>query len=319
MSDAAALTPQAIRPLVSHQRASGRHLIVTFTCPQSGRHVNAQWTAPPPGLGQTVASRAKQSAWVEVRRQVHGLLRSVLGSGSVGRIATQTLETAMSQAPQPTSTAGLSAAEQEEGLVAAFQTVSGQFVWVQGRWVHASVAPELQAPLDAQLDRAPLAGRYDRLLLARMLVAVAGAHGGISDEEQGFLADALDPELGSLAALTRRPPLTDAELGEASPGDARVSMLTVAWSLALCDERLAVEEADVIERLADGLGLSRDARSRARDMARSYLLDQALERMFAWGGHDQAARDELVALGERIGLTREQVELAEARFQRRRA
>lgn len=312
-------TVAAIRPLVAHARPTGRHLVVTFRCPRSGKQVQARWSAPASsGLAQQVSSRAKQTAWTEARRQVNSLLRSVLGSGAMGRLATDVANTAMSAATVSSGgPATLTAAEQETGLVEAFRTVDAQFAWDGRAWLHRSVATARASELDQRLEAQPLS-RFDRLLTARMLVQVATAHRGLSDEERSYLAEAIDPDLGSLQALTARPPLTRAELAEATPGEARVSMLGLAWTLALIDEHGAPEELALLEDLGAGLGLSPDDRRRARDTARAWILDQALERALAFG-HDQHARDEVIALGERLGLTREQVELAEARFQKRRA
>lgn len=306
----------AIRPLVSHQRVQARHLMVTFTCPTSGRHVQGRYTAPQAsGVGSAIARQAKTSLVYELRRQMLVMLRQVLGVGAVGSVATSVASTALSAATTHSSgPQQLSAREVEEGLVAAFQEVSGQFTWVAGRWVHGSAAGAVQGAMERQLDQAPVASRYDQLLLARMMVEVAGAHGGIHDDERSHLADAIDPEWGSLEALQARPPLSGAELAEASAGPVRQSMLAAVWTLALVDAHEDGREVALLERFAAGLGADADA---ARQLARSYVMDQAIERAFAFGGHDAAARGTLVALGERIGMTREDVERAEARYQRR--
>jgi len=152
-----------------------------------------------------------------------------------------------------------------------------------------------------------------------MLVEVATAHGGVSDEEHSHLEEMVDPEQGSLQALVDRPPLTRAELGETTKGPVRVSLLALAWTLAFADERFDPAEEQKLTAFADGLQLSAADRARARDLARGWLMDQAFERAFGWGGHDAHARSHAIALGERIGMTREEVEVAEARYQRRRA
>ncbi|MEZ4235616.1 MAG: hypothetical protein R3F59_05515 [Myxococcota bacterium] len=315
-------TLDAIRPLVAHQRPSGRHLVVTFRCPQSGQQVNATWTAPQrSAIAQQVAARARQTAWYEARRQVYSLLRTALGTGVVGRMATDVATTAMNSVGTPTASgapASLTAEEQEVGLVEAFQNVSGQFAWTGDRWVHRSAAAERASALERAVEAQPMS-RYDRLLAARMLVQVAGAHGGVGEAERDHLADAIDPELGSLEALLARPPLTRAELGEATAGPVRVTLLSLAWALALVDEHGAPEEIALLDTFGEQLGLTPAQRREARDAARTWIVDQALERAFAWGGHDQHARDEVISLGERIGMGREEVELAEARFQKRRA
>ena len=314
---------EAIRPLVTHENPTGRHLVVTFSCPVSRRHVNARWTAPQSsGVAAQVAGRVQQSAWYEVRRQAQSMVRSVLGGGSLGQIAGSAVDAAIgahTYAPSARAAQHLSTADRDRGVVEAFKTVASQFAWVQGRWVYGAAAKDLLSPLDRQLQEAPLASGYDRQLAARMLVEVALAHGGVSAEEQSHLEDTLDPQVGSLQALAQRPPLSRAELGEATKGPVRVSLLALAWTLALVDERFDAAEQAKLEGFAAGLQLSPADRARARDLARGWLMDQAFERAFGWGGHDAHARAEAMALGERIGMTQEEVEVAEAKFQRRRA
>ena len=160
---------------------------------------------------------------------------------------------------------------------------------------------------------------YDRSLAARMLVEVATAHGGVSTEEASHLEEMLDPAQGSLQALMQRPPITRAELAEATKGPVRTSLMALAWTLALVDERFDPAEGQKLAAFADGLQLKAPERDRARELARNWLLDQAFERAFGFGGHDAHARAMALALGERIGMTRDEVEVAEAKYQRRRA
>lgn len=315
---APALTLDTIRPLVAEQRAVGRTLMVTFCCPQSGKRVQARWSAPQQsGVGSAVTSQAKRSAWYAMRRQVNVTLRSVLGHGAMASIATNVVNTAMGSGMTSSASTGLSASEQETGVVEAFKGVAGQFAWVGGAWVHTSAAKDLMSPFDAQLASHPITSAYDRQVLARMLVEVAGAEGGLDEEERLLLSDLLDAST-SLETLVRRPPLTGAELGETTAGGTRVSMLATAWSVALCDEDLADAEVAALDRLADGLSLSAADRKRARDLACGYLIDQVLERVFTWGDHDASAREQLYRAGDKIGMTRAEIEQAEARFQKRK-
>src|SRR5688572_31377884 len=86
----------AIRPLVSHENATGRYLVVTFTCPVSKKHVQARYTMPQnTGVAAQVSNRVQQSAWYEVRRQAQSLVRGVLGGGAMGRIAGSALDGAI--------------------------------------------------------------------------------------------------------------------------------------------------------------------------------------------------------------------------------
>ncbi|MFT4628138.1 MAG: DnaJ-domain-containing protein 1 [Myxococcota bacterium] len=315
-------TLDAIRSLISHQSVSGRYLMVTYRCPTSGTQVQSKWQGPQSsGIAASVGSAAQTTLWYEVRKQANLFVRSLLGTGAMGRVAQQAVNTALASAPTSSSTGRhtLTAAEVEQGLVEAFQGVSSQFAWAGGKWVHGSAAAESLGPLDRLLHDNPLTDRYDTLLVARMLVQVAAADGQLVEAETDYLADVLDPELGSLESLRSRPPLTTAELAEASPGGTRSSMLAIVHVLALADEELHAAERALLDSFAAGLGLSASVAGEARTAAQTWLLEQALERMVTWGGHDPHARAQLVELGTKVGLSQEEVERIEARWQRRRA
>jgi uncharacterized tellurite resistance protein B-like protein len=320
-------TIEAVRPLVTQENAQGRYLLVTFTCPASRRPVSGRWTAPDSwgrDVTSKVAAQAKQTAWYEVRRQAHSLLHSVLGGG-LGRIAGSALDSAF-YATQPSTSsasspaASLSGAAREQAIVEAFRGVAAEFSWVSGKWVHKSAASSLLSPFERELHDKPFGG-YEKQVAARLCLEIAKSSGGISEEERSHLEDALgqvgaDP--GSLAALAQRPPLSKAELGEVSAAN-KLGLMALGWTIAYADEAFDEAEQARLDSVADGLGLSAADRLKARDLARGWLLDQWFERAFAWGGHDVHLREQAVAMGTKIGMSRDEVEAAEASYQRRRA
>jgi uncharacterized tellurite resistance protein B-like protein len=320
-------TIEAIRPLVTQEHAQGRYLLVTFTCPTSRRPVSGKWTVPDSwsrDVAAKVTAQAKQTAWYEVRRQAHSMLHSVLGHG-LGRIAGSALDSAYyasgpTSASAPSPAAALTGVAKDQAIVEAFRSVAAEFTWVSGKWVHKSAASSLLSPFERELHDRPLGG-YEKQVAARLCLEIAGSSGGISQEERSHLEDALaqvgsDP--GSLEALAARPPLSKAELAEVSKNN-KLGLLALGWTIAYADEAFDSAEQARLDSAAEGLGLSAADRIKARDLARGWLLDQWFERAFAWGGHDVHLREQAVALGTRIGMTRDEVEAAEASYQRRRA
>lgn len=326
MGDDPRFAIEAIQPLLSHERQSGPHLMLTFTCPKSGRHVQARYTVQP-SVGSQVASRvtshAKQSAFYELRRTAHSMLNSVLGP-SLGRIAGSAVDSAFYATQGPVtsaSTPALSAQGRSLAIVEAFRSVSGEFSFVNGTWVHKTAAKELLSPFERLLFDNPF-GAYEKQVAARLCLEIAAASGGVSDEERSQLEDALDTSglqgSSSLDALSKRPPLTRAELGEVSAG-CKLPLMALGWTIAYADEAFDAAEQARLDTVADGLALSAPDRAKARDLARSFLLDQWFDRAFAFGGHDVHLREQAVQLGLKIGMTRDEVEVAEAKFQKRRA
>jgi tellurite resistance protein len=304
--------------MVSHENLSGRHLIVTFTCPRTRTNVQARYSLPDrANLGTAIANQATSTLWYEMRRSANSLLAAALGHGVAGRIAQNTMNTAMSGTGPTTGPRSVSPAERDQALVEAFRSVQSQFVWTGNDWMHQAAAQQQKSPLERSLTERPLSA-YDKQVLARMCIEVAAAAGGISAEEQSQIEDALDPSVGSLQLLAKRPPLSRAELQETTP-KARVPLLALATAVAYCDERLDPQEQRRLEQFAEGLALSPADRAAAREQACAWVMDQYFERAFQWGGHDEHLRENAVQMGARIGMTRDEVETAEARFQRRRA
>lgn len=316
------ITQETVQPLVAEMQTHGRRVDVQFRCPASGQIVPAQLLVPSRNESQ-MAKTAKRTMMYEVRRAVGPMLRSVFGNSAMGRVAGSMADSAVRAATTGSSQGQqrLSAAEEKAAVVEAFKSVSSQFVWDRtngGRWIAAAAARDLMSPFELQLADGSITQTYDRQVLARMLVEVAQADGHLVESERAFMTDFLTPEVGSLDALLQRPPLTRAELGSTTRGATRGTQLMLAWVLALSDEDFDPAEAAKLEHFREGLGLVGSQAMAMKEAAQGFLLDQALERMFTWGGHDAHAREQMYALADKLGMTRDAAEQSEARYQRRR-
>lgn len=315
----------AVSPLIADQRVHGRSVMVSFRCPVTQITVPSQFTLP---QGSQVAQRMKSAAGrtmgYEMRRVVTSVLRAALGRSLMGRVAASVADEAMRHATSTvahqTSSHTLSPKEVQEAIVEAFKGVSGQFTWdPRGkRWVALAAMKEAMSPFQRRITDAPVQHPYDQAVLARMLVEIAASDGQLADEEKDFLGEFLDPSLGSVDSILQRPPLTPAELAQTSQGAVRETLLTLAWVLTLADESYQQAEADKIALYAHALGISQAAHGKILKDAQSFLLDQALERMIGWGGHDAHARREFMATAARLGVSETEAQAVEAAFQRRK-
>lgn len=297
----------AIRPLIAMARVEGRNVVAVFRCPDTNRSEQALWRAPPAGVSAVTADLAASSSLYAARNQVNSLVRGLLGFGTVGRIARKASDTLLAGEH---ANAQLDTDEEEAGIIGAFQSVADRFMFDGTRWTHR--AEEEPALVRKVAGGAALTG-YDRDVTARMVVEVARVHGGVSEDERSHLLDIFD-DVGSLDVLLARPPLTPADLAETTRGGVRRSMLAVTWSMALCDADFDPREEALLETFAVGLQISEEERATVRREAQVYVVQQFLDRMFAWGGHDTAARAELQTLAERIGMASGLLQRTEARY-----
>ena len=314
------LTYDNISPLIVDLQTQGRTVNVVFQCPESGERVNARhYFRQTNSTTSRMSQTAQRSLMYSVQRSLSGLIRGILGGGVLGRAAGDMARQGVYEAQRQRSNS-LSGKEQKQAVVEAFRTVQSKFSWnaPQGRWLSAKAIQETLSPFQMQITNAPVQHKYDQKVLARMLVEVAMADGILAQEESDWLREFLHPNLGSIETISRSPKLTRQEFNTVSKGPVRQTMFMLSWTLALADEDFDQAEKDLLVNFASQLGLSSQQIQASCHAARGYIVDQALENMFSWGGHDPYTRQKLFDLAKNIGMSQEEALTAEAQFQRRR-
>lgn len=310
----AEISYETIKPLITKQEQIKRSVHCVFRCPVSGTEVaSSAGIRRGRGAKDVALSSAKRSFWHSVRNAVAGVLRQILGSGAAGRVGQDVAREVIKDASHSVR---YSDDELEAAAVLAFERVVDKFRWDGNRWVASSVE-DPDSAFDQQLGAAPITTQYDKGVLARMLVEVAKADRELKSQEEDFLCEFIEPELGTVAELAKLADLTPVELEETSEGAVRESMLMLAWTLALCDEDLAVGELSRLRTLAKGLGVSDARAEQLQGHAQVFLVDKALGRVYASGSRDAAALSKVMALAKTIGLDATAAERADVRYRKR--
>jgi hypothetical protein len=311
-----------VAPLVAEARASGRTVQVTFRCPRSGLEVPARASASATADFAGKAGKVvKRSLLWSLRGAVASLVRGIFGYGILGRLAGDLAYSAVAEVTRDSGSHDLSESERRTAILAAFATVRARFVWDRERsaWVSAEAAQESLGAFQQLLAAHPVTHNYDKKILGRMLVEITHADARVDDDEIALLTELLGAEGASVADARKRALLSDAELRAVSAGPVRRSLLASAWVVALVDEHFDPREADTLRRWASALSLTARDLAEVQEAAQSYILEEALDRLTEWGGHDAQARQQLLQLAQRIGMTEQEALEAEARHQRRRA
>ena len=314
------ITYATISPLIFDVQTQGRRIKVVFQCPVSKEQVAASHHQRKANdMTSRVKRSAQQSLMYSAQRAISSLMRGLFGSNMLGRTMSSVAYQTMSSTTRHHRN-NLSQSEIDSGVVEAFHTVSSRFVWdkTRNQWLSANAMKEFLSPFQRQFNSAPITHSYDQKILSRMLVEVAMADGILAQEESDFLMEFLDPTLGSVQELSTRPRLTQQELDAVSKGGVRNTMFMLSWTLALADEDFAPQEKEVLMRFASQLKLQSKTVKEMRNAARGYVIDQALEAMFSWVGHDQYSRQQLFTLADKLGMSQQEALEAEAQFQRRR-
>jgi hypothetical protein len=304
-------TRENLAPLLRDVDVRGRDVQITLQCPESRVMVQARHHVQP---GSELAHHVKRSMGHSLRAAVASLIRSLFGHGWVGRAlgdAAGALVHSTGHGPQR-----LSRKQVDAAVIEAFRSVQGRFWWddERGVWTAAQAARDRMNTLERLLLERPIEHAYDQDVLARLLVHLSRCDERVSPEEQTWLTEVLGTT--SIAVLAERPALSRAEL-QRTTRSCRPTLLTMAWVAALVDEQLVGLEPKVLSRVAQGLELGPRDVDRARSAAQEHVLDLAMERMHTWGGHDAYARDQLLELATRLGMSQSDALRAEADYRRR--
>ncbi|MEQ8280884.1 MAG: hypothetical protein RMA76_35915 [Deltaproteobacteria bacterium] len=311
------ITYERIQPLIAATEQRGSSMHATFTCPVTGVSVASTASIQRgKGLVDVAKQSAKKNVMWSIRSSVARTVRSVLGSGILGRVGTDMAREVMKNVEQGAKDS-FSDDEKNAAVVQAFEAVASTFVWdpKRGQFVGASATE--QSGFDAQLANAPVTEKFDRGVLARLLVEIAAADGKVDDDERAFLENFVTPDVGTVDALLTRGALSGADLGETAQGASRETMIMLAWAVAFADEELEMSETRRIVDAAQHLGVGGDRVDTLKHEAQLHLYDQALGNVYASGSQDTRAKADADAFAGRIGMSAEDIERADARYRRR--
>lgn len=302
---------------IVEENAEGGTMHVVFKCPLTDKsfEASAQMRAAS-GVGARVKQRAKREFLYQAKMSIVRGLRGLFGGGKVGRVASS-----MGSAGMKSGSSGASygKAEKQAGVVAAFKSISGKFVWndEKSAFVSAADLEGLLSAYDIQLSKGPVESKWDRGVLARMLAEIVASDGTVADEERSFFEAFLTDEIGSLDDLLKRDPLSQTEIDETS-ATARETMLMLAWSVALCDEELDDAESKKLGSFAGMLGVNDGRAGELRAAASDKVIENVLDECYADGEFDNDERKRVNDLAQGIGVNGDRVAKIDVRLRKRR-
>ncbi len=315
------MTYPLIQGLIVQEAIDGDVIVYTFQCPLSGARIEARHDfGKDLSIDSKLGKTAKKSIIKVVSKTVVKAAKAI--PGPLGKTLSALLKTGIKEKGKEVTAARTFSAEQkQEGALLAFGTVADRWLWdgFGDRFVAASEASRFLSNFQQQLARAPLESRYDRNVAARVMIEVAGIEQRLAPAEEDVLRSFLDVSGEHLEVMQLRPPLTDAELSETEEGEGRCTLTMLAWVLALSTGAVSARRADAIRGFADRLGVANDAQERVAGFAREYVLEQVMEQLYVRDLYSLENRDHVYAFASQIGMKRDQLQSAEARYLKRQA
>lgn len=308
------ITYDLVAPLVAQHDVSSSGVQVIFQCPVSGEQIRASARITESG-GSALKNEVKRSLWRNVRWSLSRMMYSMFGYGVGGAIGSTLVDTAGSagemRGHQP------SEVELKNAIVDAFKSVGSRFAWDESnqRFVSASVFKDLQTEFTVVVQGVQITQGWDRGILARMLAEVASADGKLAEEERDFFHNFLNGE--NIDNLLEKPALIKADLEETS-ADVRYVMWLLAAAMAVSDEQFDEAEQAKLAFFGSALGVAAKDRARGLELAKEYVLDQALEGAYADGRLDKADRQHVAELALALGIHEDRAARLDARCRKRK-
>ena len=285
------ITYELIQPLIISEEVNGSKMTCQFEVPGTGEVIEASASIKrDKGLKSQIQKRVTRTVTSKARVSASRMVRGILGGGMLGRIGSQVMNTASREMTQ-NLTRGYTSTEKQMAVVQAFSSVAQHFKYddVLG-WKKNSVVVEEKSKkrerttnterkqvsnsasdFEKLVARSPISNSFEKEVLARMLVEIAKADGGISSDEEEFLKEFIP----SYDQITSKPLLNPIECEEVSR-NSKMTMFTTAWVVALVDLEINPLEIAKLDEFADWFGLSDKNYDEAVRMAKSYILEQSL-------------------------------------------
>ncbi|MBK6622492.1 MAG: TerB family tellurite resistance protein [Saprospirales bacterium] len=162
--------------------------------------------------------------------------------------------------------------------------------------------------VEEQIGKSPLSTRFDREVLARILVELASADGEIESAEQEFLESVVGAEFGSINELMAMEPVSPVECEELNPG-VRETIYLLAWVMSLVDLDVNPSERSILMEYAGMFGFSGQKTEEIIRKARLYLLESSIAA--------DTSREELFSLADSLGVDRNDAERALIQLKKR--
>ena len=285
------ITYELIQPLILSEEVNGSKMTCQFEVPGTGEVIEASASIKrDKGLKSQIQKRVTRTVTSRARVSASRMVRGILGGGMLGRIGSQVVNTASRDLTQDL-TRGFTSTEKQMAVVQAFNSVAKHFKYdVVLGWKKNSEVVEEKSKKQVQkttpekkqvsnsasdferlVARNPVSNNFEKDVLARMLVEVAKADGGISNDEEEFLKEFI-PNYDQITSKPLLNPIECEEVGRNS----KMTIFTTAWVIALVDLEINPLEIAKLDQFADWFGLSDKNYDEAVRMAKSYILEQSL-------------------------------------------
>lgn len=163
---------------------------------------------------------------------------------------------------------------------------------------------------------ARLTERHDQWVLAKMMAELARADGRIDQSERAIFSAFANSDIGRIDILAREAPIRPDQFRDVTPGLGEALML-MALAVAYSDNEFHDRERRLLTGYQQGLGISAARQPELELFAAEQVVDSMFEAMWEHGEPEAQHLQSVEQAGRVLGLTAEDVDIAERRVRAR--
>ncbi|MEM6725662.1 MAG: hypothetical protein AAF598_16590 [Bacteroidota bacterium] len=299
------ITYEILEPIIHSQRDNRGLMTVQFKAANSPKIIESS-----AGIykGQSTRNRVENIARIEamnqVQKSVSSAIRSTLGFGFFGKVVSRAATEVMHDQK---AIEQYSKSDKREAVIRAFKRVQSNFTYdrAKGGWLLV----EALTRFDKQRMEGPIQEKFDQEILARMLVELAEAEGGINRKERSFLGQFITEDDNKVDIFSLKQKISRAELQETS-AKARNTIFMMATAMVLIDQNISAPEKSRLVQYAQMFDFGPAKTNELILEAKLYVLEMALHEM-------GTEREQVLEFADSIKLDHEEAERFVVRYRKR--
>lgn len=240
---------------------------------------------------------------------------SLLGGGMLGRAGSMVVRGSIpnrSMIPNEPDEEDI-----QNATIAAFKKVSSQYEYDETEDIWIAVAPQKQKLVikntvnrantdtsqnkSSEKETAGQLNRFEKEVLARLLVEISDADGSVSGEEEFFLKNVIPRELGTIDQIRKMDSISPVEIRSLTL-DSKLQILKSAMIISFSDLQPHENEMGLIQDYSNQMGLSSSQYKQLQKEAKIETLSNIID--------EHTSRTDLLEIARQLNIPEEEAEMA---------
>ena len=184
---------------------------------------------------------------------------------------------------------------------------SGEFFYskIEQKWISRRAAGTQESEFEKQIRLFPAIEAIEKSILIRVMVSLANVDGDLSPREMTFLQSFLEKSKDELINILAKNMPERAEFDQIARSPARETILMLAWTIALTDEKIEENERVHLATIAEIMDIPFKRSLELKQFAQFYILEKSIKDIITNKQWNEQTRSTIIEIGAKVGLNEE--------------